>query len=335
MTSSDSPRPNGQPYDTMFKLLIEDQERELLPQFWPGVEYIETKDIEVIRSPLRVDRVYIVRYKKRKHVFHLEFETASSNEMEYRLPEYHTYFRRKYKLPVLSIVVYPFQTTVVKSPIEEKSGREILMSLTFRTLCLWKLNAEDFVQEQLFRMYALLPTMQGANELLLRQAIDELVAHYHQNDGRLAREFLWFGLMLRRTKTVLPEVKQRIGEKISMWDNLIAEDPKLKKWFDVSRLEGKEEGRAEGEAKGRAEGIIQGIEQARADAIAEARAEVLAEFRDTILKNLRLRFPRLVGETWLAIDEIDSLETLSQLLAEFAVAPDEATARRALEAYLH
>lgn len=134
----------------------------------PGVTYLETKDIEVIRSPLRVDRVYIVRCRRRKHVLHLEFETSSSKEMEYRLPEYHTYFRRKYKLPVLSIVVYPFQTTVVESPIEEKSGQEILMSLKCRTLCLWKLNAEDYVQKQLFHMYALLPTMQGTNELLLR-----------------------------------------------------------------------------------------------------------------------------------------------------------------------
>lgn len=55
-------------------------------------------------------------------------------------------------LPVLSMVVYPFPTTVVESPIEEKSGNEILMSLKFRTLCLWELNAEDFVQKQLFHM---------------------------------------------------------------------------------------------------------------------------------------------------------------------------------------
>ena len=123
--------------------------------------------------------------------------------MEYRLPEYHTYFRRKYKLPVLSIVVYPFQTTVIESPIEEKSGSEILMSLKFRTLCLWKLKAEDYVQKQLFHMYALLPAMQGANELLLRRAIDELVAHYRENDGRLAREFLWFGLMFGTLEQLL------------------------------------------------------------------------------------------------------------------------------------
>jgi hypothetical protein len=55
--------------------------------------------------------------------------------------------------------------------------------------------------------------------------------------------------------------------------------------------------------------------------------------RGDILKLLRLRFPRLVGEAWNAIDEIDSYDTLGQLMAEFAIAPDEDAARRALEAH--
>lgn len=114
-----------------------------------------------------------------------------------------------------------------------------------------------------------------------------------------------------------------------MWDNLIAEDPKLKKWFEVSRLEGKEEGRAEGRAEGRIEGRIEGI----AEGQAKVRAEVLATLREAILKTLKVRFPQLIGEIWIAISTIDSFDTLSDLLAEFSVAPDEAAARRALEAH--
>lgn len=85
----------------------------------------------------------------------------------------------------------------------------------------------------------------------------------------------------------------------------------------------------EEEARERAEGKIEG----RAEAEAEAKAEALAAMRDTILKLLRLRFPRLVGEAWNAIDEIDSYDTLGQLMAEFSVALDEDSARRALEAH--
>jgi hypothetical protein len=306
----DSSRPQGQPYDSLLKLLIEGQEREILPQLWPGVEYIETIDIEVLRSPLRVDRVYIVLYRRERHVLHLEYKTVSDGGIVYRLLEYHAYFLRKSKLPVLSIIVYPFQTTVVESPLLEKSGGGILLDFRFRTLCLWKLSAEDFVQGHIFCMYALLPTMQGADEHLLRQAIDELVELYRDNDWRLARELLWFGLLLRRVTSIPSEVKQRIEERLSMWDNLIAEDPKLKKWFDMERLEGREEGRA------------------------ESLAEASAALKSTVLRALEMCFPRLGEESRASIENIRSFDSLRQLIAEIAVAQDEDAARRAIEAYL-
>jgi hypothetical protein len=227
--------------------------------------------------------------------------------MAYRLAAYHTYFLRKCKLPVLSIIVYPFLTTVVKSPLLEKSGRELLIDLRFRTLCLWKLQAEAFVRKHVFCMYALLPTMQGASEPLLRQAIDEIEQLYRGNDRRLAREFLWFELLLRRAKLIPSEVKHCIEERSSMWDDLIAEDPKLQKWFDRKRLEGEEAGRAEG----------------------------IAAMQSGIFDALNKRFPGLAVEAKPEIERITSLDALRQLIVEIAVALDEAAARRALEAYQH
>lgn len=278
----------------------------MLPQFWSGVEYVETKDIEVLRSPLRADRVYIVMYRRTRHVLHLEFETSSESEIAFRLAEYHTYFLHKYKSPVLSIIVYPFHTTVVESPLKEKSGRETLLSLRFRTMRLWKLNAEDFVRKHIFCMYALTPTMQNASERVLRQAIEELESLYKNNDRRLAREFLWFGLLLRRATLIPAEVKHRIEERLNMWDNLIAEDPKLKKWLDVSREEGK----------------------------AEATAEAIAAVQNGTLTALKKHFPHLVDEVRAEVETIRSLDALSQLIAEISVAQDEAAARRAIKAYL-
>ena len=304
--STESPHPQGQPYDSLLKLLIEGQEQEILPQIWPGVEYVETKDIEVLRSPLRVDRVYIVYYRKQKHILHVEFEISSDGEIVYRLVEYHAYFLRKYKLPVLSIIVYPFLTTVVESPLTEKSGREVLLAFRFRTLCLWKLHAETFVRKHIFCMYALLPTMQGASEPLLRQAIDELENVYRDNDRRLAREFLWFGLLLRRAKQIAPDVKSRIEEKLSMWDNLIAEDPKLKQWLTMKHLEGRE----------------------------EERAEAVAAMQKAALGTLKKRFPQLAEASEADIEQITSYDTLGQLIVEISVAQDEAAARRAIEAHL-
>lgn len=99
---------------------------------------------------------------------------------------------------------------------------------------------------------------------------------------------------------------------MSLYDWL-EEDPKFRRMGEEKYREGL------------AAGFIEGI--------AKAKAEDLAELRGDILKILRVRFPRLVGETWNAIDEIDSIKTLTQLLMDFAVAPDEDEARRALEAH--
>jgi hypothetical protein len=92
---------------------------------------------------------------------------------------------------------------------------------------------------------------------------------------------------------------------------LIAEDPKLRKWFDMKRLEGEEEGKEAG------------------------RAEGIAAMQGGIFDALNKRFPGLAEEAKPEIEHITSLDALRQLIVEIAVAQDEATARRALEAHLH
>ena len=93
-----------------------------------------------------------------------------------------------FMMPVISIIVYPFPTTVAESPFSEMSGNVELLQFHFQVLCLWQLEAEYFVQERLVSMYALLPTMRGANEHLLSQAIDELIQQYKGNDAQIAQQ---------------------------------------------------------------------------------------------------------------------------------------------------
>lgn len=71
-----------QPYDNLLKSLFEGQEKQLLPYFLPGAEYLTTLNVEVIRPPLRVDRVYKVKYKGKRTIVHLEFESGSNNDMQ-------------------------------------------------------------------------------------------------------------------------------------------------------------------------------------------------------------------------------------------------------------
>lgn len=118
--SEEAPQEQQQPYDNLLKSLLEGQEKQMLPFFVPDVEYLETLNVEVIRTPLRVDRVYLVRQKGRKKIVHLEFESGPNNDMAARLLDYHTYLYRKYKKrPVISTIVYPFPTKMAQSPLRE------------------------------------------------------------------------------------------------------------------------------------------------------------------------------------------------------------------------
>ncbi|HEY0753146.1 MAG TPA: hypothetical protein VGD98_04225 [Ktedonobacteraceae bacterium] len=224
------PRYAGHPYDSTFKLLMDERGAEIIPEFLPEASYQETLNVEVSRDPLRVDRVYKVIYQQQEHILHLEFETDADSNMDRRLLEYHSYFFRVHNLPVISLIVYAFPTTVVESPLEEKSGDEILLTFNYRTLCLWKLDAERYLREQIYCLYSLLPLMGSVSARLLLQALDEMSKYYKTSSRRLAGELLRFSLLLRRAERIAPEDKRQVEEKLSMWDHLMAQDPKIQQW---------------------------------------------------------------------------------------------------------
>ena len=278
----------------------------MLPRLVPEIEYLETLNIEILRTPLRVDRVYKVKYRGGPHILQLELETMADSDMPYRLLDYHAYLLRKYRYPVISIIVYPFHTSIAESPLREMSGWEELLAFRFRVLRLWKLSAEQFVREHIVIMYAFLPTMQGANEALLKQAIDELIEYYKHDDTRLARELRWLGILLRRTETVPLDDKRKVQERLDMWDSLTEQDPKMKQ----IRAQSKAEGKAEGEAKG----------------------ELKASQR-MVLALIDVRFPSLIELAKRHVKQVKDPETLTQLAKQIAIAPDEDTARSILVSY--
>src|SRR6266571_3247803 len=106
------------------------------------------------------------------------------------------------------------------------SGTEELLRFHFRVLPLYTRNAQKYVQNHAMAMYPLLATMQGADDTLLLQAIDELIDYYKYSESKLARRLLWLATFMQRADTVLPE-----------------HDP----YVQQQRALGKAEGKAEGE----------------------------------------------------------------------------------------
>ncbi len=289
-----------QPYDNLLKSLLEGQEKQMLPYLVPGVEYLETLNVEIVRTPLRVDRVYLVKQKGRKKIAHLEFESGPNNDMATRLLDYHAYLYRKYKLPVKSVIVYPFPTKMVASPLREVDEDGEILTFHFRVFPLWQAKAEQYVNEHAVVMYALLPTMEGANAPLLHKAIDEMVEYYQGDDIKLAQELRWMGIVIRRVKTLPRADKREIQERLNMWDDLMEKDPKMRKI------------RKESEAKGRTEGLAEGL-------------------RNAIITTVRLRFPDLTEVAQQTVAQISKPEKLNLLMGQIVKAPDEDAARLLLD----
>jgi len=306
----------NQSYDTVLKSLFEGQEQQMLAHFLAGVEYLETLNIEALRTPLRVDRVYKVRKRRKVCILNLEYQVSGKKDDADRLLEYHSYFRRKYRCSVISIMVYPFQTTAAVSPLREGLEDEKILEFHFHVIKLWEWDAERYLREHAVPLYALLPTMAGANAQLLHKAIDEMVEYYQNNEITLAKEVRWLGVMLRRAKVMSPSDKQQIERRLNMFDDLMERDPKMRK----IRAESEARGVAKGEAKGKKIGLAEG----------EAKGETKG-LQEAVVTVVEGRFPPLAELARGKVARINTVETLTILLKSLAAAPNEDSAQLLLE----
>lgn len=286
----------------------------MLAYFLANAVYVDMLNIEVLRTPLRVDRAYKILLDDEINVLDLEFQASGEPDDAERLLEYHAYFHRKYKAPVVSVLVYPFPTTVAVSPLLEKrgKGKRTILVFEFVVIKLWEWQAADVVRNHAVPMYALLPTMDGVSAEMLHKAIDEMVEYYQGKEVQLAREIRWLGIMLRRAEIMPLADKQEIEERLTMFDDLMERDPKMRKI------------RAESEARGLAKGLVEG--EARGEA--RGKAEGLQEAVMTVIEG---RFPPLAGLARQKVKRINTPDALSMVLKSLAAAPNEDAARTLLE----
>jgi len=227
-----------QPYDSSMKGLFKEDFASILPHILEEAQYISSLDIEILRAPMRVDRVCLIRYKGRIHILHLEFQAGPDDDMAHRLHVYHANIWRDHKLPVITIVIYLFECSLPESPLIETDADGEVLRFRFHVLALWLLDARKYVQKHAISMYPLLPTMEYADASMLLQAIEEMVQYYQDNETKLGFRLLWFKTFLERTTTVSLEDKNKVEERLDTLDQLLEQSSFVLK----QRERGKEEG---------------------------------------------------------------------------------------------
>ncbi len=288
-----------QVYDSTLKEWIQQQPTDIIAVLLPGAIYQETLDIEVIRPTFRADKVFRVLYEDEEHILHIEFESGSDKAMASRLLVYNSVLYYEHQLPVISIIVYPFRTKLAQSPLYIKTKRDEILTFHFKTLPLFTLKAEQFIQEHTSCMYPLLPTMRGVNTALIQQAMDELAALYREDEITLSQQLIWMEIFLERTDTVPQSEKYKIQEKLDMYDKLWEENPK------IQRI------RAESEIKGKVEGL-----------------------QDALITTIRARFPALADLAKEQVRKIQKPDVLDLLIQQISASSDENFVRFALTSFV-
>lgn len=142
-----------QPYDSALKSLMGEEAAEILPHLLPETEYIREENIELDRTTLKVDLVYNIKYKGEPNILNMELQTDSDSDIVIRLLKYHVGLYDKFRLPVLSMILYPFETSLPEVPFEVKSGDERRLTFEYRVVALWKLHARIYVEQRNMVMY--------------------------------------------------------------------------------------------------------------------------------------------------------------------------------------
>src|SRR5579859_2111284 len=132
----------------------------------------------VVRLNIRADLVYRILYNGKRCILNMELQTNADSNMSFRMLVYHVELYGKFGLPVISMVMYPFEGSVPEPLFEEKAGDEILLSFPHKVLKLWTLEADTYLRRRVVSMYTLLPAMKGITASMLLQAISEMEQAY-------------------------------------------------------------------------------------------------------------------------------------------------------------
>ncbi len=262
----------------------------------PGSEFVNDHNIEIDRTTLKADLVYNIRYKGLPHILNMELQTGSDKDMPVRMLKYHVGLYAKHDRPVISMIIYPFETTIPESPFHETDGEEDLLIFYFRVLPLWRLDAWQFVRDRVICMYMLLPAMQGANAPMLVQAIQDMKDRY--KEPQLAHHLTRFRTILRRSSTLSEQDKQEVEAQLHTYDSLLDQDPYIQEQKVLERTLGRTEG--------------------------------IQAFQDAIVEIVKNRFPALTELAQKRVMQIQKIDDLKHLNIQLSIAANQTAAERLL-----
>ncbi len=330
-------------YDRALKALMEDHAAEMLPELLPGAELVSVENIELNRPNLRADLVYFIRYQGEPRILNVELQTDNDSDMNYRMLQYHIELYGRYRMPIISMVVYPFEKNIREPVFQEESGTGTSLFFRHQTLQLCLVEAEQCLRKGVISMYTLLPAMKGVTVAMLLQAITEIEKRYPQ--PHLTRHLLRFRTILRRSITLSHQDKQIVEGKLKSYDSLLAGDSELQKEIQEV-IQERVQREVQEVIQERVQREVQEVIQERVQREVQERVqreiqervqreiqERIEERQQAVLDVVEVRFPALLEMAREQVAHLDDRNELRRLAKQIILAPDETTARWALSTF--
>jgi hypothetical protein len=300
------------PYDALLKELLHAFFAEFMQRFFPEqaarldlrqATFLEQETAtDVGRGRRRVlDLVVQVRTREGEPkliLIHVELQARPEAGFPWRMFDYYGMLRRRYRIPVLPIVLYVTggQGTETWEEYEEECLDERVVTFRYRRLRLRSLKAREAVAENdpLVAALAVLMDRRGANLAVLKATSLDRIAQARLDEARQ-----W--LLVNFVETYLPlpaDAEERYQELLAREEHRMAKQAQVT-WGDRIR------------------------EEARSE-------ERLRVKRDAVLTVLRERFERLPDAFTEQIEQLQSEEVLDTLLRRAVRAANLAEIQAAL-----
>lgn len=291
---NDSTKQLFQMYDSSLKTWISQQPSTILPVLLPGTTYEATLNVEVVPPAMRVDKVFKVLYHGEEHVLDVEFESGRDSQLKSRLLVYNAKLYHDHGLPVLTIVMYPFSTTVAKSPLRILSQKKPILTFHFKTLPLFRLDAEEIVRQQHACMYPLVPAMQNVDADLMYHVMQELTEIHRDDKETLHQQYTCIQVLLNRTRTITRAEKVKIKGRLHMFQELFDESPLIQEIRKTS--------------------LEKGIQQERLESIQHLQMLIVNAVQD--------RYPDLAAFAQQQVSHFSKPEKLDKIILQLMDKPD-------------
>jgi predicted transposase YdaD len=244
----------------------------------------ELKDKVQVTLEKEPDFIRIVEtHASERFILHIEFQRADEEGMVHRMNEYYVILRKKYKLPVRSIVLYLGQTV---SRMQTRLAREEVFE-GFSLVSLSQYASQNFVSSQLPGeiILAILGDFEGEDPM---EVLTKILTRLKETstDEMALRKYVRQLSILARLRNLTTETQKQIND-MGLIDELIdniTEDP----LYQQGVLKGREEGIEKGMEKGMRNLIIKMLKDRTLsiEKIAEL-AEVTVEYVRQVAKELK------------------------------------------------